>query len=232
LRAIWNNVPVFFPDVIEMGESYKKAISLIPYENMTMLEFLGQGKHRKFRQFNGKDFDTIKLVSPSGFHVDKGFWWPFWSARIRAEFDASIDPSDIARKVARKDAPIEKTIERYEKNLYIEIRDIGTTREPLASVAIALGLVENLGEFEDFIKEKPWNFWKELRKRAINEGMPPVAALIPRALEIATKGLEMRGLGEETFLRPLLSRKESPAAEILRQFKQGGIAQVISGNQF
>ncbi len=90
LQRIWNHTPPFLPD--EGGTDYKKSLCLIPDDPMSMQDFLGSQSPMPFRVFNGTDFTQERWVRSSGFHVDKGFWWAFWAARIRAELDPSIPP--------------------------------------------------------------------------------------------------------------------------------------------
>ncbi len=123
----------------------------------------------------------------------------------------------------------------YIKNLYIEVRDVGTTAQPIGAVALALGIVENLGATIKLIEGRSWSRWSRWRDQAIKDGLPAVTFLAQEVLKIAKAGLEKRQLGEECYLEPLyrrLATGESPAHDVLRQFKKGGIGEVIRCNQF
>ncbi len=234
LRRLWDHPIVFFPDMRDGGEGeYKKALCLVPEDrSLTMLEFLRSPQACTFRLFNGSDFDTAIPVAPAGEYVDKGFWWAFWVARLRGSFDPRIDPKEIAEAVyTGDDETTTKLVEKYVKTLYIEVRDIGTTAQPLAGVALILGLLENLKKTEQLVDGRPWSDWEKLREAAIKDGLTAVRKEAADMLAIAREGLVMRGLGEEQYLEPLMQRTASPAVEVLVQFERGGIPEVIARNQ-
>ena len=107
--------------------------------------------------------------------------------------------------------------------------------EIFAAGAFHAGLLENLGELTDLLKDDHVIYHKgynaeELRRIFTGRKIPgifdrdEISKLLLRILGIAEDGLEQRGFGEETYLEPLYPRAEklmSPAAEMLIGLKNG-----------
>lgn len=105
-------------------------------------------------------------------------------------------------------------------------------KETLTSVALTLGLIENLDAAQELASRFTQKIWQNFRKEAINkafdaqiDGMP-VIHLLSELLDIAFNGLKKRNLNEEVFLKPLyerLERQTSPADVAIEVFKNGGM---------
>ncbi len=100
-------------------------------------------------------------------------------------------------------------------NSTIEIRPAcqQPPEEPLAAVALSLGLVEGLAEakayLETVLADDFWSVMRRYRVEAIIHGIrarEPAPGFLKEVLRIAQEGLARRGRGEEIFLAPLWER--------------------------
>ncbi len=113
--------------------------------------------------------------------------------------------------------------------------------EPMAAVALCLGLVESLPEARAFLHERlgqdPWPAMRSYRRAAVRGGpraREPIPGLLAGLVALAEAGLRGRGRGEERFLQPIYRRLESrtvPADRALRLFDQGGVPAIVRGLQ-
>ena len=119
----------------------------------------------------------------------------------------------------------------------VEFRSICTQpiRDSMCVAAFHLGLKDNLDELEQLIENDDVIYHKgyttsELRKLLIQEDIPhafnkkDICRLSTDIVDLASKGLENRGLGEEIFLNPLYKRIKNhtnPGKELLRSIKKG-----------
>jgi gamma-glutamylcysteine synthetase len=151
----------------------------------TFGEFLASGDQNEGETVNG---ERIPLASSAeDLHFHNGFAW--WQARLASAYGT------------------------------LEIRPCGQqpANATMSIAALALGLVENLSEAEALYKEYSVAEWRKLRfdvlrhalKATVNDR--PVTELVGRALEIASAGLQKRGLGEEKFLTVLQQRLDRQA---------------------
>jgi len=103
--------------------------------------------------------------------------------------------------------------------------------EPMAAVALCLGLVEALPHsmalLEDSLGRGLWPEMRMYRRAVVRRGPraeEPVRGLLARLVTLAEEGLAARGRGEERYLEPIYRRLESqsvPADRALRLFYQG-----------
>ncbi|AFY55320.1 gamma-glutamylcysteine synthetase [Rivularia sp. PCC 7116] len=102
--------------------------------------------------------------------------------------------------------------------------------------ALSLGLLKALPEAQEELNQFQWSTLKLMREAAMRKGLDAkvegiaLADMAGRMLELATLGLERRGLGEEVYLEPLqqrLTSKQNPAMEASEIFSQGGIKALI-----
>lgn len=119
----------------------------------------------------------------------------------------------------------------------VEFRSICTQpiRDSMCVAAFHLGLKDNLDELEQLIENDDVIYHKgyttsELRKLLIQKDIPhafnkkDICRLSTDIVDLASKGLENRGLGEEIFLNPLYKRIKNhtnPGKELLRSIKKG-----------
>lgn len=121
----------------------------------------------------------------------------------------------------------------------IEVRPacIQPWKDRMTLPAFSVGLVENWKEGLEFLKDFEWKDLPELRQRSVREGFQikikgkPVNTFIEELLNIAKKGLAMRGQNEEQYLEPLFARnkeQKSPSDSALEWFEKGGIPLVLN----
>lgn len=113
--------------------------------------------------------------------------------------------------------------------------------EMVAVSALTLGLVNALEEAEEEIHSHDWSTLRKAREAACRDGAEGsvddllLSDLAGRMVDIARKGLERRGKGEEKFLEPLEQRvkdRRCPADGAADLFNQGGIEGLLKGRTF
>ncbi len=116
----------------------------------------------------------------------------------------------------------------------IELRPAGLQPwdDMMAVPALALGLLENLNESEMFIKQFRWDTLRALRMEAVKKGFEidffgkSVDKWVKEIVDLASKGLEKRGDGDEKYLDALYERidkKEAPVDRGRQYLKKGGL---------
>ena len=114
-------------------------------------------------------------------------------------------------------------------------------KETLTSAALTLGILENLEDAKQLVDKFPWKTWQLLRKATARNsfetqvGKKRVLPLLIRMVNIANRGLQKRGLGEEIFLDPLFKRlkqQQSPADIAITIFKAEGLQGLLKHNSF
>lgn len=104
--------------------------------------------------------------------------------------------------------------------------------ETFCSHALALGLVENLADAARLLDRFAWEDWRQLRIDAMQYGFAAkihqqaVIPLLKEMLNIASQGLQQRGLQEEALLEPLYARlnaRQSPADHLIQNIRQDGL---------
>ena len=127
----------------------------------------------------------------------------------------------------------------------VEFRSICTQpiKDSMCVAAFHLGLKDKLDELEQLIEDDDVIYHKgytagELRKLLIQEEIPKlfdkkdICRLSTDIVDLASAGLEKRGLGEEIFLNPLYERIKNhtnPGKEALRSVRDGiKIEKIIS----
>ena len=119
----------------------------------------------------------------------------------------------------------------------VEFRSICTQpiKDSMCVAAFHLGLKDKLNELESLIENDDVIYHKgytagELRKLLIQEEFPKflnkkdICRLSTDIVDLASDGLQQRGLGEEIFLNPLYTRIKNhtnPGKELLRSIKKG-----------
>jgi gamma-glutamylcysteine synthetase len=106
--------------------------------------------------------------------------------------------------------------------------------------ALTLGLISALDEAQEEIGSHDWNLLRKARVAACRDGMQArvnglsVSDLAGRMLQVAGRGLEKRGLGEEEYLVPLFDRQRSgrcPADEAAELFSKGGVSALMENRR-
>ncbi len=113
--------------------------------------------------------------------------------------------------------------------------------EPLLVAALALGWVEALADARAFLMDAfpdPWAAMRDYRRDVIIHGLrakEPVPRFVESVLQIAEMGLERRGHGEESFLRPFwdrLDQRTTPADRARELVRSQGVAAFIDAASF
>lgn len=108
--------------------------------------------------------------------------------------------------------------------------------EELCVTALTLGLMENLREAEELVRFYPWETLRKLHDGAVEKGPlaraggVTVMEIARRMLDVASRGLKPRKLGEESFLDPLWRRLEEgrcPADEVRETMARGGVGGLL-----
>lgn len=103
--------------------------------------------------------------------------------------------------------------------------------------ALTLGLMENLGQAEEVVRQYSWEELVVAREEAIRRGLAacvagrPIVKLCAEVLQIAAEGLRQRQLGEERFLESLwvrLEKEQCPADEARQLFLRHGLEGVLN----
>ena len=172
---------------------------------------------------HGKEFPALDLatqettvVRPTMEDVNMLAQYLWIQARAKFIFDESLPLADFLRAYDR--GTVDDLARAHLTKLYVETRNIAcqSWREVMAAPAFLLGLIENKDEALRMVESKSWRFWRALREKTLKKSMQ-VDGVIPLAqqiVEIAQKGLQARGKGEEQYLAPLfdrIERRESPA---------------------
>ena len=119
----------------------------------------------------------------------------------------------------------------------VEFRSVCTQpiRDTMSVAAFHLGLKDKIDELNEFISKDRVIYHKgytasELRKLLIQDELPSfinkkeLCKLTNNILDIAKEGLSQRGLGEETFLKPLYDRVKchtNPGKEMIKSLHDG-----------
>ncbi|HQT44449.1 MAG TPA: glutamate-cysteine ligase family protein [Candidatus Micrarchaeota archaeon] len=159
----------------------------------------------------------------------------FFEARGRITFKPGAKIQDFKSAYDAKD---DKKLLECIDGTFVECRFISSqnSREFSIGAALLLGLLENFEETQALLAKHDYKYWRDLRGQAIESGLDfeadgkHITSIVGEFMEIAKKGLERRGFGEEKFLepaKPLLARKENPGQRKLRLLKEGGIEKVL-----
>ncbi len=113
--------------------------------------------------------------------------------------------------------------------------------DPMAYPEAGEALRNALGEAEEEIHSYDWSTLRRARQAACRDGAEGsvddirLSDLAGRMVDIARKGLQRRGKGEEKFLEPLERRVEDrrcPADGAADLFNQNGIEGLLEGRTF
>jgi len=109
--------------------------------------------------------------------------------------------------------------------------------EPLAAVALCLGLVEALPEVEALTRDRlgpdPWPAMLAYRRDVVRRGpraREPSPGHLADLVALAARALRQRGRGEERFIESIrrrLERRAVPADRAVQLFRQGGVPAMV-----
>ena len=107
----------------------------------------------------------------------------------------------------------------------------------MAAATMGVGLIVAGSEIQswldDQLGEESWTIMQKYHAQVIGNGLnatEPFPGFLEGLLNKMEKGLQKRGFGEETFLKPLYKRvnkRENPAQEAQRVFRQFGMDALI-----
>ncbi|MGH4008901.1 MAG: glutamate-cysteine ligase family protein [Pseudonocardiaceae bacterium] len=179
------------------------------------------------------DRKLVKL-DPNREMLDRIHQYGWLAAKLHYMFDARTDLENVRAALER--GRIGEYFEEHAVNCYVENRTCGVAPEGEEGLAAALtlGVVEQLDDAETLLRELEWNEWRRLWISASERGVTLNDAkaldMMRELVDLARMGLRARGAGEEQFLEPALARlelRETPADDMIRAFRFGGIRRLI-----
>lgn len=120
------------------------------------------------------------------------------------------------------------------------VNDQQPPEDLLCIAALTLGLVSIAGQADEEIASYDWELLRDMREAACRDGMDGrvgdvnTADLAGTMLDLAHRGLVMRGLGEECFLAPLYRRLEqhtNPAEAAAHIFQTEGMERLLDARR-
>lgn len=231
-RLLWRSTPMFFLGTKNDGPVF------VP-EHPTFWDFLFEAPKEGWHARRIADNTEFQLL-PDTSHAEGTDWSYMGFARLRFKFKPSLfEGSEFKRKWNACDTEVfDELMQTLISSLMIENRSIAAAPrgEEVASLALMVGLLQNLDETESFLMKRPYYFWLQCARSA--EFAPlassvhgvSVCDLLTSLLEIADDGLRKRNFGEEVYLAPLrnrLHRRSSPAEEAMAIFGSHGMQGVL-----
>ncbi len=183
--------------------------------------------------------ETELPLTPQIIWLTQAFVWP--DSRLKFGFNETME-GDFRSAFFGTSEGFDRWLGDNLAYKYLEIRPVSTQlpEEQLTMPAFALGIMEHLGEAEKLLSTQPWDFWRAMRVQAYTEGMDgqvggvPIGEYLVPFYEIALKGLQKRGVGEERYLLPLSERIKNHitpteiAEKALREGSQQGLLERIT----
>ena len=159
----------------------------------------------------------------------------FFENRAKFRFKKTATVGEFKRAYLERD---EAALIGLLDKAFIECRIIASQNRDEFSIgpAFILGLLENLDKTKELLGKGDYEYWKELRKKAIKDGLDfeiegkHIADILDEFLQVSEEGLKKRGFGEEKFLvkaKELVSKRENPGQRKVRLFEEGGMERVI-----
>lgn len=186
--------------------------------------------------FDGKPFTVEPTV--------EDFWGlqqkTFPHVRIKYRMRKGVTASEITN--ALKNHNEEALFDCFEK-VFLECRALSAQPQDdlSAGPALLVGLQSNFSEFQKLMSDRSYEFWVALHEKVLRSGLGSVhdniAVIdsVQQMLEIARRGLKIRGQEEEKFLEPLnrrLEKKQNPADEALQIWQKGGLESLWQARDF
>lgn len=173
----------------------------------------------------------IKVYNAELTHLER-LQRQIYISRLRFNFSPEATLEEFGEAFEQGELSLQSWLTDRLQKLYIEVRSDSCPPkdEEFSTLALYLGLLTNLEEsYEYLVNNFTYDFWKKvftvvpyapMDSKVDNIWIPQ---LLEKIIELSAKGLKKRGLGEENFLLPLLSRvrkKITPADEALQLFKK------------
>ncbi len=197
-----------------------------------------------------KDYiDTIARFKPV-FVMRNGI--PIMLPHHKTFFDYYTDTAPVGQDMQGKDVPLIPEYADYDMHStcywynarisrYFTVENRVNDQQPpeelLCIPALTLGLVSALAESAEEIASRDWDELRKARLAACCHGLAEEAdgpvnlrKFSGTMLDLATLGLERRGLGEEHYLAPLKQRLEKcmcPADEMCQCYMESGIQGIV-----
>ena len=236
LRLLWEMNPMFMLGTKSNGLVY------VP-EHPTFARFILNAPDVGWRAHRMNTAEEV-LIAPEMDHVRNTDWSYMGLARLRLFWREETKLSEVVAAYLTQD---EKTIATFmEENLekvLIENRSSATPPpgSEMCSLALIVGLLENIDAVEIFVKAYSYDFWLAMASAAEfvpfdssvqTVYIPELAKLV---LAFARDGLVHRGLGEEVYLENLENRiscKQSHSELMLKLANERGIDAVVESLRY
>lgn len=201
-QLLWGSSPMF------MLGTKKDGLFWIP-QHPTFGKFLTEAPESGWpaMSLSGQKLE----IEPSIDHVNCSDWTYFGLCRPRWKINSGIEVAEVIEAFHGK--RMEGLLERQAVKVVLENRcnATGFPGQEFASMALVLGLIENLFETKRLAFRYNYKFW--LSMLSLSQEAPlakaeldgvPVIEFVRELISIATQGLIMRNLGEERYLQPLV----------------------------
>lgn len=229
LRLLWQKHRMFM-----LGTKCEGLI-YIP-EHPTFAAFILSPPTRGWRARNiaGRDVQ----VMPTMEHVSQTDWSYMGFARLRIFWKEETQLPDLIAAYQSGEDHIAAFMTEHVKKVLLENRSSAAPPpgEEMCSLAFLAGLVESFGAVEEYVRRKPYAFWRDLVRAA--ESVPlsgnvqgiPVVEILEDLLALSSAGLARRARGEGKYLDPLHQRirdQQSPAERMHKLCAANGIEAVV-----
>lgn len=230
LRLLWESNPMFLVGTKTSGLVY------VP-EHPNFWTFVSQPPKGGWRakQLDGQE---VEPIVPSMMHVMESDWTYMGLARLRLFWKEGVDLHELVSAYQSDSSQLDAFMSHNLAKVLLENRSSASPvpGTEMASVALVIGVIENLSDVVKYVNGRSYSFWANVAQMAESA---PLTAIIDdvRIDELASKivslaevGLRRRGLGEEIYLEPLLERLRSgiTPAELMRdRFHAGGEGAVL-----
>jgi gamma-glutamylcysteine synthetase len=236
LRLLWGMNPMFILGTKNSGLVY------IP-EHPTFAKFMVDAPAGGWIARRLDTGEEVRII-PQMDHVRNTDWSYMGFARLRLFWKENTKLSDvIAAYLAQDEKATAMFMEENLEKVLIENRSSATPPpgSEMCSLALIVGLLENIGAVERFVEEYPYDFWLSLAAAAEQSPFDTsvrtvdVPRLAQQILVLARNGLIRRDVGEEMYLENLQRRitdKQSHSELMLELANRKGIDAVVESLRY
>lgn len=229
LALLWQKNPMFILGTKNSG------LVFVP-SHPTFWDFLSSPPSNGWNALSLESEQRLTL-QPELNHLVQTDWTYMGLARLRWKWREDTDIQELV--AARREGRTERFLAEHLEKVLLENRSTACPPpgEEMASLALIVGIRENLKEAKRFIDRHSYSFWLRVAEVAEREALQgakvekmSVLVLLQDLLEIAREGLARRGSGEEKYLAPLVERLrlETSSSEITFDlYKKEGMEGVL-----
>ena len=204
LSLLWDKTPMFLIGTKNSGLAYIRR-------HPSFWKFISANSGKVWAAKTVSDGSKFGLQADMT-HVQQSDWSYMGLARLRWQWKDGVTVAELVE--ARQKGKEEEFLAENLTKVLLENRSSATAPpgQELASLALVTGLVANLDDAERFSQVMYYENWKELATAAEVQPLDSrdaVLALCKDMLAIAKAGLQKRGLGEDSYLEPLMERVET-----------------------